>query len=126
MDSVNFDDLDFDPVVKQLMNGDLAFQIQADEKPSSRRDPQEHELAEFLIELTQKYGKFNEDGTGVWAGYKPAKDNKVKDIGVKCANCALYEGGTSCKIIAMPVEEEAKCRFAIIHDGIVKNDKSKE
>ena len=47
----------------------------------------------------------------------------VKDIGVKCANCVMWEGGTTCKIIALPVEAEAKCRLAVIPDGVVQKSK---
>lgn len=81
--------------------------------------PEERELAEALIEITQKYGKFNEDDTGVWAGYETAAENENADIGVTCANCILYEGGTSCKILATEVEPGGYCRFALIPDGIV-------
>lgn len=87
---------------------------------AAKLEPQEHELADFLVSLTQKYGKFNEDATGVWAGYKPAAENNKKNIGVKCSNCVMWEGGTSCKIIDLPVEPEGKCRFAVIPDGVVK------
>lgn len=81
--------------------------------------PEERELADALIEITEKYGKFNSDDTGVWAGYKSGADNEIADIGVKCANCILYEGGTSCKIIAAEVEPNGYCRFALIPDGVV-------
>ena len=81
--------------------------------------PEEQDLADALIEITQKYGKFNSDDTGVWAGYEPAEKNDNKDIGVKCANCILYVGGSECKIIAAEVEPEGYCRFALIPDGVV-------
>lgn len=119
MTSEDNPNLDFDPIVKQLLDGSISMRV-AEEPTAQAYDPQEKELADLLVSLTQKYGKFDEDGKGVWAGYEPAKANDVKDIGVKCANCALYEGGSSCKIIVMEVEPDAKCRFAIIHDGIVK------
>jgi hypothetical protein len=80
---------------------------------------EEQDLADALIQITQKYGKFNSDDTGVWAGYESGAENEIADIGVKCANCILYEGGTSCKIIAAEVEPEGYCRFALIPDGIV-------
>jgi hypothetical protein len=86
-------------------------------------DPQEAELSQVLIALTQKYGKFDEKGEGVWAGYDPPSKNTVKNIGVKCSNCVLYEGGTSCKIIATPVMPDGKCRFAVIPNGVVKKSK---
>ena len=86
-------------------------------------DEQEAILADMLIEITQKHGKFNEDGTGVWAGYDSPTENDVADIGVKCSNCVLYAGKGVCKIIEQKVEEEGKCRFAIIPDGVVQTDK---
>lgn len=80
---------------------------------------EEKELGIALLAITSKYGKFNEDNRGVWAGYSPASKNDVKNIGVKCENCALYGGGSSCRIIAKEVEPEGMCRFAIIPEGVV-------
>lgn len=85
-------------------------------------DEQEAMLADLLIALTERYGKFNEDAIGVWAGYDSPEENDVADIGVKCANCVLYQGAGVCKIIAQAVEPEGKCRFAIIPDGVVEGD----
>jgi hypothetical protein len=81
---------------------------------------EEQELADALIEITQKHGKFNSDDSGVWAGYESAEENENKEIGVNCANCMLYAGGDVCKIIEQPVEPMGYCRFALISDGIVK------
>jgi starvation-inducible DNA-binding protein len=81
---------------------------------------EEQDLAKALLEIAEKYGKFNEDRTGIWAGYTPPEENDVKDIGVKCINCVLYEGPGVCKIIAQPIEDDGKCRFAVIPDGVVK------
>jgi HK97 family phage prohead protease len=80
---------------------------------------EERDLAEALVKITKRYGKFNEDSTGVWAGYKPAAENPVAKIGVKCANCIMFEGEGKCKIIDKQVEPEGKCRFAIIPEGVV-------
>ena len=82
-------------------------------------NPEEADLADALIILADKYGKFNEDETGIWAGYDTAEENEVASIGVKCGNCVLYRGGTECAIISAEVEPEGKCRFAVIPDGIV-------
>lgn len=105
----------------KLIAGDaslIIIPVETEQKPTL--DPQERELAQYLVENTQKYGKFDQDGTGVWAGYKPPAENPKKDIGVKCSNCVLWEGGSSCKIIALPVEPDGKCRFAVIPNGVVK------
>jgi len=80
---------------------------------------EEAALADALITIASRYGKFDEDETGIYAAYDSPEENEVKDIGVKCANCVLYEGEGVCKIIAQRVEEEGKCRFAVIPDGVV-------
>jgi hypothetical protein len=89
---------------------------------SARLVPEEQDLAEALLEVVQKHGKFNEDQIGVWAGYSKPADNEVASIGVKCANCVFYRGGSECAIIALPVEPEGKCRFAVIPEGVVNDD----
>jgi hypothetical protein len=81
---------------------------------------EEQDLAAALLEIAEKHGKFNEDRTGIWAGYTSAAENEYKEIGVKCINCVLYEGPGVCKIIAQPIEDDGKCRFAVIPDGVVK------
>lgn len=81
--------------------------------------PEEKALAEALVFITEKHGKFDQDGDGVWAGYTTANENEDAGIGVKCSNCVFYEGEDVCKIIALPVEPEGKCRFAVIPEGVV-------
>jgi starvation-inducible DNA-binding protein len=123
------------PVVEQLMNDHVSMDI-ADEEYDltfsyyEERDEalmaagiivaEEQDLAKALLEIAEKHGKFNEDRTGIWAGYTPAAENEYKEIGVKCINCVLYEGPGVCKIIAQPIEDDGKCRFAVIPDGVVK------
>jgi len=85
---------------------------------------EEQDLAAALLEIAEKHGKFNEDRTGIWAGYTSAAENEYKEIGVKCINCVLYEGPGVCKIIAQPIEDDGKCRFAVIPDGVVKVEDS--
>ena len=81
--------------------------------------PDEKALHDALISIANQYGKFDEDGSGIWAGYESAEDNEEKVIGVKCSNCALYAGGNQCEVIALEVEPEGKCRLAVIPDGYV-------
>jgi hypothetical protein len=85
---------------------------------------EEQDLAAALLEIAKKHGKFNEDKTGIWAGYTPAAENEYKEIGVKCINCVLYEGPGVCKIIKQTIEDDGKCRFAVIPDGVVKVEDS--
>lgn len=81
---------------------------------------EEQDLAEAIYDVVRKHGKFDQDGDGVWAGYTPASENEDAAIGVKCANCVFYKGGEECAIIALPVEPEGKCRFAILPEGAVQ------
>jgi hypothetical protein len=105
-----------------VMGGYEAFQVQQEEALTAAGIivAEEQDLAKALLEIAEKYGKFNEDRTGIWAGYTPPAENDVKDIGVKCINCVLYEGPGVCKIISQPIEDDGKCRFAVIPDGVVK------
>jgi len=87
---------------------------------------EEAALADALITIASRYGKFDEDKTGIYAAYDSPEENEVKSIGVKCGNCVLYQGDGVCKIIAQQVEEEGKCRFAVIPDGIVNPEMDDE
>lgn len=89
---------------------------------SARLVPEEQDLADALLEVVAKHGKFNEDQIGVWAGYTPANENEVASIGVICANCVFYQGGDQCQIISLPVEPMGKCRFAVLPEGAVNDD----
>lgn len=82
--------------------------------------PEERDMANAILEVVAKHGKFDQDGDGVWAGYTPAYENEVKDIGVKCSNCVFYQGGDQCAIIALKVEPDGKCRFAMLPEGAVQ------
>jgi HK97 family phage prohead protease len=114
------------PVAMKPVNGGMVMVPLApveyegsDKNKKPELGAEESELAESLVRIASKYGKFDEDGDGIWAGYYPPAENKVKDIGVKCSNCVLYQGEGKCKILDFKVEDEAKCRFAIIPDGVV-------
>lgn len=89
---------------------------------SPRLNPAEKDLAEALLTIARKHGTFDESGCGIYASYEPGAINETQNIGVMCKNCVLYNGGSSCKIISLSVEPTGKCRFAVIPDGVVKND----
>ena len=88
--------------------------------------PEEQEFAKALLEITKKYGKFNADDSGVWAGYTPAKENDNKDFGVKCGNCIFWNAPNGCKIVEATTEEGGLCRLAVIPDGIVSKEKEEK
>lgn len=85
--------------------------------------PEEKDLADALLEIVDKHGKFNDDNTGVWAGYTSAKENAENAaIGVKCGNCVFWEAPNGCKVIVAETEEGGLCRFAVLPDGAVTAD----
>jgi hypothetical protein len=82
--------------------------------------PEEQELANALQLIANKYGKFNDDNTGIWAGYTSAEDNAENAaIGVKCGNCVFFNAPNGCSIIVASVEDGGLCRFAVLPDGAV-------
>lgn len=86
--------------------------------------PAEQEYVNAMLSIVSKYGKLsNGDGNGIWVGYVPGTENDNLSIGVKCGNCALYEGNGVCKIVAQTVEDNGYCRLAAIPDGVVKGDR---
>jgi hypothetical protein len=87
--------------------------------------PEEQDLANAILSVVEKHGKFNEDGVGVWAGYTPAAENEDAKIGVICANCVFYqetEEGDVCQIVALEIEDLGKCRLAVIPDNLINQD----
>ncbi len=92
------------------------------EQMENKLPPAEQEFSDALISIAKKYGKLsNGDGNGIWVGYVSAEENENLSIGVKCGNCALYEGNGVCKIVAQTVEDNGYCRLAAIPDGVVKS-----
>lgn len=94
------------------------------EEMENKLPPAEKEFANALVSIAKKYGKLaNNDGNGIWVGYVSASENDNLSMGVKCGNCAFYEGNGVCKIVAQTVEEDGYCRLAAIPDGVVKGYK---
>lgn len=97
-----------------------------DEEMLDMLDPEERMFANALLAITQKYGKFNDDGDGVWVGYISAEENDNAEIGVKCENCALHESENVCRIIVSPIEPDGYCRLAVIPKGYVNENEDDE
>ena len=81
--------------------------------------PDEKAFHDAMDAIVAKYGKIDEDGSGIWAGYDSPEENPDSKYGVKCGNCAHFQGGNQCAIIALPVNENGICRLAVIPDGYV-------
>lgn len=100
----------FGKIMKSQSDQDLYSQLSEDEK----------QLANSLITLSQKIGPLDKSD-GIWVGYETPENNDVKDIGVKCGNCALHKSENSCHILEQQIEMDGACRFAVIPDGYVNS-----
>lgn len=97
------------------------------EQMEKKLAPAEAEYVDAMIGIAGKYGKLsNNDGNGIWVGYVPGIENDNLPIGVKCGNCAFYEGNGVCKIVAQAVEENGYCRLAAIWEGAVNGGSEDE
>jgi hypothetical protein len=84
--------------------------------------PAEQELADALLSIVGKHGKLaDRDEKGIWVGYEGPEENDDADIGVKCSNCYLHESEDVCKIVAVEIHPEGKCRLAVIPPGMVQS-----
>ena len=81
----------------------------------------EKEFVQAMMDIVDRHGKLaNNDGKGIWVGYVEPAQNDNADMGIKCMNCAHYEGQGVCHIVVQTVEPEGLCRLAAIPDGIVR------
>lgn len=97
------------------------------QKLESHMAPAEQEYVQAMLGIVSRHGKLaNSDGNGIWVGYTPAEENDNSEIGVKCGNCAFYQGDNICRIVAQQVEEEGVCRLAAIPDDLVKGGSKDE
>jgi hypothetical protein len=107
--------------------GPITEDVKKEEQPvvaSGMLVPEEQDLADALRVIVEKHGKFNEDNTGVWAGYDSAEKNAENAaIGVKCGNCVFWNAPNGCDIISHETEEGGLCRFAVLPDGTVTPEK---
>lgn len=100
----------FAKIMKSQSHEDLYMQLSEDEKA----------LANSFISLSQKIGPLDKSD-GIWVGYENAENNSVKNIGVKCQNCALHKSENLCSILDQTIEMDGVCRFAVIPDGYVNS-----
>lgn len=81
----------------------------------------EKEFVQAMMDIVSRHGKLaDNDGKGIWVGYSGPDENEVASIGVKCGNCAHYEGNDVCHIVEQSIHPEGLCRLAAIPDAIVR------
>lgn len=83
-----------------------------------RLPPDEKTLADALLSVADQVGEFDL-ADNIWVGYESEADNEDSSIGVRCDNCAMWEGDGGCLLLLQKVEAGGMCRFAIIPPGEV-------
>jgi hypothetical protein len=83
-----------------------------------RLPPDEKTLADALLGVADQIGEFDL-AENIWVGYVDESENEDSGIGVRCDNCAMYEGDGACLILLQQVQAGGMCRFAIIPPGEV-------
>ena len=84
--------------------------------------PQEKAFHDALCMLVDRYGPFDQEGSGVWVGYRDAEHNEDAYMGVKCSNCSFYKEDGGCEILSYKVEPNAICRLAAIPDHLITKE----
>lgn len=83
----------------------------------------EKEFVQAMMDIVERHGKLaDNDGKGIWTGYVSPEENDNASRGIRCGNCAHYEGEGVCHLLVREVEEYALCRLAAIPDFIVQID----
>lgn len=82
------------------------------------------ELADYYMEVTQDFGKFDQSSGANGAHY--AEENPFVDQGIICANCVFFEGGGNCHIVEGKVKPNAICKLWIIDETLLNSDNQQE
>jgi hypothetical protein len=78
--------------------------------------PRQAALYDVLEQVAEVFGPFD-TGTGPdGIHYIPAANNPFAGEGIRCANCAFFQGGGGCELVAadVRVEADAACKFWIV------------
>jgi|688.fasta_scaffold09689_4 hypothetical protein len=97
-------------------NEEESFTMQRRDLSGPGWSPRQAALYDVLEQVADVFGPFDL-GTGPdGIHYIPAGENPFAAEGLKCSNCAFYQGGGGCELVGdeVRVEPEAVCKFWII------------
>lgn len=77
-----------------------------------------------LEDIAETFGQFDQTSLGDGAHYMPASSNPFSAEGLKCSNCAFYDGAQACDLVAGIIEPEALCKFWIIPADLISSGRS--
>jgi|GEM_PF-531791 len=76
------------------------------------------QLYEAVEEVASELGQFDQTSGANGAHYMAA--NPFAGEGIKCANCAFYDGARACEVVAGDIEPEAVCKLWIIPENLLQ------
>ncbi len=75
------------------------------------------ELHDAIKEIADELGQFDQTSGADGAHYMAA--NPFAGEGIKCANCAFYDGARACEVVAGDIDPEAVCKLWIIPEALI-------
>ncbi len=72
-----------------------------------------------LEDIAETFGQFDQTSGGDGAHYMAPASNPFSGEGLKCSNCAFYDGAQGCDLVAGIIEAEALCKFWIIPADLI-------
>lgn len=77
------------------------------------------DLYRAFEKVSDDFGKFDQSSGSNGSHYVSPADNVFIASGMKCSNCALFEGPRACEIVDGDIDPDAICKFWIIPDSLL-------
>lgn len=94
------------------------------EQEESGLTPRQFTMYDLYETIAENFGKWDQTAGADGAHYAPADANPFKEEGLKCVNCAFFQGGNRCEIVEGDIEPEAICKLWIIKEDLLKKNAS--
>lgn len=92
------------------------------EQEESGLTPRQFTMYDLYESIAENFGKWDQTAGPDGAHYAPAAANPFKEEGLMCVNCAFFQGGKRCEIVAGEIEPEAICKLWIIKGELIKKN----
>lgn len=77
----------------------------------------QQQLYDAVEGIAEELGQFDQTSGGNGAHYMA--DNPFAAQGIKCANCAFFDGARACEAVAGDIDPEAVCKLWIIPEALI-------
>lgn len=77
------------------------------------------DLYRAFEKVADDFGKFDQSSNSNGSHYVFPADNVFATSGMKCSNCALFEGPRACEIVDGDIDPDSICKFWIIPESLL-------